>query len=136
MIFYIIILFLCVTFDALISDSRSLSNGVTDIGYPLTISVLLLGTMLLTANLISSLINRKAWTLGLMTIVATIYFIGWIEDFSHWPWATILFISVGLTTIYLKLFIDKKNNGTDWGLNLRHRRTTACFCNGAVTSWF
>ncbi len=110
-IFYIITLLLCVTLDSLISDSRSLSNGVTDIGYPLTISVLLLGTMLLTANLISSLFSNKVWTLGLMTIVAIIYFIGWIEDFYHWPWATILFILIGLTTIYLKIFIDKKLMG-------------------------
>jgi len=110
-IFYIIVLFLCVTFDSLLFNSKSLSNRVTDIGYPLTISVLFLGTMLLTANLISSLFNKQIMTLGLLTVVATIYFIGWIEDFSHWPWATTLFISVGLVTIYLKLFVDKKLKG-------------------------
>jgi len=110
-IFYIIILYLCSIFGALIFDSQSFAKGVADIGYPVIMSVLLLGTMLLIANLISSLINKKVWTLGLLTIVATIYFIGWIEDFSNWPWTTILFLSAGLTTIYLKFFVDKKING-------------------------
>jgi hypothetical protein len=79
-----------------------------DIGYPVIMSVLLLGTMLLIANLISSLINKKVWTLGIFTIVAIIYFIGWIEDFSNWPLTTIIFITVGFITIYSKSYMDKK----------------------------
>ena len=106
-IFYTIILYVFFIFSVLISDSHSLM----DIGYPVIMSELLLGTMLLIANLISSLINKKTWTLGLLTIVASIYFIGWIEDFNNWPWTTIIFLSVGLTTIYLKFFVDKTIKG-------------------------
>ena len=101
-IFYIAILFVCSIFGILIFE-----KSLMDIGYPVIISVLLLGTLLLIANLISSLINRKIWTVGLSTIVATIYFIGWIEDFANWPWTTILFLLVGLATIYLRFFMQE-----------------------------
>lgn len=105
-VLYVIILYVCFTFSILIPGSRSLM----DIGYPVIMSVLLLGPMLLIANLISSLINKKAWTLGILTIVAIIYFIAWIEDIGNWPLTTIIFIIVGLTTIYSKFFVDKKTN--------------------------
>lgn len=103
-VFYVIILYACFTISILIPGSRSLM----DIGYPVIMSVLLLGTMLLIANSISSLINKKVWTLGILTIVAIIYFIAWIEDIDNWPLTTIIFIIVGLTTIYSKFFVDKK----------------------------
>jgi hypothetical protein len=110
-VFYVIILYLFATFGALIFDSQGFAKGIENIGYSVIMSVLLLGTILLPVNLILSIINKKVWTFGLLTIVAAIYFIAWIEDFSNWPWTTVLFLLVGLTTIYLKFFLDKKLEG-------------------------
>lgn len=84
-----------------------MSTVVDDIGYQAYLSVYFLGIMLLIANLISSLINKRAWTLGLLTIVAIIYFIGWAEDFSHQPLTTILFLLIGFITIYSRFLLNK-----------------------------
>lgn len=106
-IFFVVVLFLFSIFGALIFDSKNFGEIVDDIGYPVILSVYFLGIMLLIANFVSSIINRKGWTIGFLTIVTIIYFIGWIEDFSSRPFSTILFLLVGLATIYLKFLGDK-----------------------------
>jgi hypothetical protein len=106
---YIIFIYLGWTVGRLFHDPEKLSIiEVLEFGVIVKISILFFGIMLLLANLLSALINRRLWNKGLLFVLILLYLIGCGEYFAIWPWKTTLFLIAGLITIIFRSTIDIK----------------------------
>ncbi|MBE7440825.1 MAG: hypothetical protein HS119_00005, partial [Flavobacteriales bacterium] len=83
-------------------DNREISDLAVGTSIPL------FAIIVTVQNLASSIINRKWVTIILFVLTVTIYLIGWGEDINSFPFSATIFILVGLLSLTLKFYIDKK----------------------------
>ena len=76
--------------------------------FSIRLSIVLLSTIILVQNILTSIINRNWFNWFALGIVIFIYIIGWGENFSSWPIKTIIYFIAGFIVLFSKPFIDKK----------------------------
>lgn len=59
-------------------------------------------------NILTAVINRNSWTWGLLGLLALLYSLAWIEDFSSWPFRAIVAILIGLVSIFINVPINAR----------------------------
>jgi hypothetical protein len=76
--------------------------------FNISLSFILLSIIILTQNILTSIINKSWFNWFALGIVIFIYIIGWGKGISSWPIKTTLFFIVGFLVLFSKPIIDKK----------------------------
>ncbi len=84
---------------------RPVNREISDLA--VAISIPLFAIIVTVQNLMSSIINRKWFTITLFVLTVIIYLIGWGENINSFPFSAVIFILVGLLSLTLKFYIDK-----------------------------
>jgi hypothetical protein len=76
--------------------------------FHLEISTILFSAIVAIQNISTTLINKKWYTWTGFSFAIFFYLVGWGEDLNSWPIKTLLFLLVGIFTLSMKFYIDKK----------------------------
>jgi hypothetical protein len=76
--------------------------------FNISLSIAILFVIILTQNILTSIINKNWFNWFALGIVIFIYIIGWGENLSSWPISTTIFLLVGFLVLFSKPIIDKK----------------------------
>lgn len=72
------------------------------------VEIIFFAILILSINILSSIVNRKWLTRLTITTAIIIYFVYWITDFDKEPYKTFGLLIIGIGVLLSKLYIDKK----------------------------
>jgi hypothetical protein len=101
-LFFKVFQFLQITFSIAENERDTFSD------YSIFMSTSLFGFLILTQNSLTSIINKKWFTITAFCIILMLVIIGWGEDIYSWPLQTIIFLLVNISVLISKPFIDKQ----------------------------
>lgn len=86
------------------------SQEINEFMFELELTSIFFGLLLVAANLLIAIINRRFWTWATIIGLVSFFFIGWIKDFEFSEWKTALDLLAVILTIFSKFAIEKGIN--------------------------